>query len=327
MRSWLFFESELPIAASSARDSATDVDVVVIEPRLGARFEAQGSSKIVPFATVGLGLPVALSGDRRVIRNDVSLYPQVGTGVLLLRNRDWHMRFDARLLTTPERGAGLVTPEFEVSVSLYYAFGERGPRPSLPAWSEEPDTDGDGVPDRGDRCPERDEDHDGYEDRDGCPDIDNDFDLVLDIVDQCPGNPEIRNGFADEDGCPDTVPPEVRRIVGVVEGIGFGTRSAQLPRTGTRALRRLARVMARHQSFRIVVIGYTDDREASEGSRELSLRRARAVRDYLVERNIHPFRVKIAGRGTLDPVADNNSRHGRKKNRRVEIALHVYSPN
>jgi outer membrane protein OmpA-like peptidoglycan-associated protein len=93
------------------------------------------------------------------------------------------------------------------------------------------DLDGDGIADRDDACPERAEDTDGYEDNDGCPDIDNDGDGVIDERDACPaevaacdGCPvrdadndgimddqdqcrdqaEDRDGFEDNDGCPDS---------------------------------------------------------------------------------------------------------------------------
>lgn len=65
------------------------------------------------------------------------------------------------------------------------------------------DTDGDGIPDTEDKCPNEPEDFDGFEDEDGCPDLDNDNDGIPDSVDQCPNDPEDRDGFQDEDGCPD----------------------------------------------------------------------------------------------------------------------------
>jgi outer membrane protein OmpA-like peptidoglycan-associated protein len=65
------------------------------------------------------------------------------------------------------------------------------------------DTDGDGIPDREDECPEAAEDVDGYEDEDGCPDRDNDGDGVHDTDDSCPMDPEDRDGWRDADGCPE----------------------------------------------------------------------------------------------------------------------------
>jgi OOP family OmpA-OmpF porin len=65
------------------------------------------------------------------------------------------------------------------------------------------DRDGDGVKDDVDACPDQPEDKDGFEDQDGCPELDNDRDGVPDSDDRCPMDPEDRDGFDDEDGCPD----------------------------------------------------------------------------------------------------------------------------
>jgi len=67
----------------------------------------------------------------------------------------------------------------------------------------DPDNDGDGIPDMTDQCPNEPEDHDGYQDGDGCPDPDNDGDRIPDVTDQCPNQPEDHDGYQDGDGCPD----------------------------------------------------------------------------------------------------------------------------
>ena len=66
-----------------------------------------------------------------------------------------------------------------------------------------PDTDGDGILNDDDACPEVAEDPDGYKDEDGCPELDNDRDGLNDDCDQCPDLPEDEDGFQDDDGCPD----------------------------------------------------------------------------------------------------------------------------
>jgi outer membrane protein OmpA-like peptidoglycan-associated protein len=67
------------------------------------------------------------------------------------------------------------------------------------------DNDGDGIPDQNDNCPDLPEDNDGFEDEDGCPDLDNDQDSIPDKDDRCPNEPEDFDGDADTDGCPDLV--------------------------------------------------------------------------------------------------------------------------
>ncbi len=65
------------------------------------------------------------------------------------------------------------------------------------------DSDGDGLQDDADKCPNDPEDRDGFQDADGCPEPDNDADGIVDVHDKCPNVPETINGFADDDGCPD----------------------------------------------------------------------------------------------------------------------------
>ncbi len=64
------------------------------------------------------------------------------------------------------------------------------------------DEDGDGI--EPDQCPLEPEDVDGFEDGDGCPELDNDGDGVEDRFDFCPNEPEDQDGIADKDGCPET---------------------------------------------------------------------------------------------------------------------------
>jgi OOP family OmpA-OmpF porin len=65
------------------------------------------------------------------------------------------------------------------------------------------DRDGDGIPDDVDQCPDLPEDFDGYQDADGCPDLDNDGDGIPDKLDKCPNTKEDFDGYQDADGCPD----------------------------------------------------------------------------------------------------------------------------
>jgi hypothetical protein len=65
------------------------------------------------------------------------------------------------------------------------------------------DADRDGLIDDRDPCPGQAEDRDGFQDDDGCPDLDNDGDGIRDAKDQCRGVAEDNDGFQDDDGCPD----------------------------------------------------------------------------------------------------------------------------
>jgi len=99
---------------------------------------------------------------------------------------------------------GVGSPLFRVMAGVQYAY------PGLR------DRDGDGIPDKYDRCREAPEDKDGFQDTDGCPDPDNDNDGIQDWNDKCPNEPENLNGWQDKDGCPD--PDPTARLVGYVVG-------------------------------------------------------------------------------------------------------------
>jgi outer membrane protein OmpA-like peptidoglycan-associated protein len=68
---------------------------------------------------------------------------------------------------------------------------------------DDADTDGDGVADLKDSCVLEPEDKDTYLDEDGCPELDNDLDLIADATDKCPLEAEDPDSYEDEDGCPD----------------------------------------------------------------------------------------------------------------------------
>jgi outer membrane protein OmpA-like peptidoglycan-associated protein len=65
----------------------------------------------------------------------------------------------------------------------------------------------------------------------------------------------------------------------------------------------------------------TDSQGAATANQELSQRRARAVRDYLVSRGISADRVTSQGFGSNRPIGDNATAEGRANNRRVEIVV------
>jgi uncharacterized GH25 family protein len=72
------------------------------------------------------------------------------------------------------------------------------------------DGDSDGLLDDVDACPADAEDADGFQDEDGCPDLDDDGDGVLDAADACREEPEDLDGFEDTDGCPEPGPTPER---------------------------------------------------------------------------------------------------------------------
>jgi len=71
----------------------------------------------------------------------------------------------------------------------------------------------------------------------------------------------------------------------------------------------------------IIAVGHTDSIGTDAYNQRLSVRRAEAVKSYLVSKGVEKNRVYTEGKGEKQPVADNKTAEGRAKNRRVEIEV------
>jgi outer membrane protein OmpA-like peptidoglycan-associated protein len=183
------------------------------------------------------------------------------------------------------------------------------PTAKVPAPAGE-DQDRDGVADSQDRCSQTREDADGFQDDDGCPDPDNDGDGIIDPADRCPVDAETINGYADKDGCPDSQHPEL-------ETVRFDRGSVQLTPEIVMLLDQSFVVLQSNLRFRVEVSGHTSTDEAGA----LALRRAAAVKTYLVGRGLSEQRLKVLGYRDLRPLTTDKSLSARANNRRVEFTL------
>jgi OOP family OmpA-OmpF porin len=71
----------------------------------------------------------------------------------------------------------------------------------------------------------------------------------------------------------------------------------------------------------IIAVGHTDSIGSDAYNQKLSVRRAEAVKAYLVSKGIEKNRIYTEGKGEKQPVASNKTNEGRAKNRRVEIEV------
>ncbi|NBO15990.1 MAG: OmpA family protein, partial [Betaproteobacteria bacterium] len=71
----------------------------------------------------------------------------------------------------------------------------------------------------------------------------------------------------------------------------------------------------------VIAVGHTDSVGSDAYNQKLSVRRAEAVKAYLVTKGIEKNRIYTEGKGERSPVADNKTAAGRAKNRRVEVEV------
>lgn len=342
---WLVPEIELGLSPATTREY--DIDVFWFEPRAHLRFQIRPDRRLRPFAVLGAGMPVVLSSRRGIYPSGLTGEAYGGAGIGWNPGRGVALRLDARFSVFQGRdGEKPVTVEGEITAGVWFVIGKKGAtriREEKPVLTPTvTDADGDGYDDPVDTCPQRAEDHDGHDDKDGCPDIDNDGDQVLDVADKCATVFETYNGFEDDDGCPDTVHADVDAIIGTVEGLLYGPGEVNVRATANDGLDRIVKVLKAHPSVRLLLVGHTDAVEAkpkadapppaegeappdpAELAKELGRERAAALRNALMKRGgLHKGRFIIETMGAESPVSDEDTNRGRLRNRRVEVKLFV----
>ena len=209
-----------------------------------------------------------------------------------------------------------------------------------------PDGDGDGVTDASDQCPTQagvvalsgcpDGDGDGITDANdqclkdkgaaamsGCPDGDGDG--ITDAADKCPTQAETVNGVADDDGCPDKgrvlVQVEGDRIA-LGETVFFDSGKDTIQQRSFGLLQQVTTVLKLHPEVKKVSVeGHTDNTGDAAKNLDLSKRRAASVVRFLVDHGVDAGRLTSDGFGATKPIADNKTKAGREKNRRVELRI------
>jgi len=164
------------------------------------------------------------------------------------------------------------------------------------------DSDGDGVCDRDDNCPNTPK---GVQvDQFGCP-LDTDGDGVPDYLDQCPRTP--RGATVNDVGC------------WILKGVHFDTDKSIIKPQYFSILDDVAVILEANSSIDVRIEGHTDNVGSAQYNKGLSKRRANSVMEYFVSKGIPQVRLKAVGYGLTKPVASNATSEGRAKNRRVQL--------
>ena len=215
------------------------------------------------------------------------------------------------------------------------------------------DSDGDGVPDHRDNCPDTPK---GVQvDDKGCP-LDSDGDGVPDYKDKCPDTP--KGVKVDENGCEIKPPPEVMPVAPVdvdsdgdgvpdsmdkcpdtprgtrvdhtgcplvekieLKGVWFAFDSSVITPESARVLDEVALTFKRYPTLVAEMAGHTCNIGTERYNQGLSERRANAVRNYLISKGVDPKQMTAKGYGELQPMTSNATREGREKNRRTEMHI------
>lgn len=204
------------------------------------------------------------------------------------------------------------------------------------------DTDGDGIPDNLDSCPQV----AGVIRYQGCPVPDRDKDGINDEEDKCPGVKGVvayagcpmpdkdQDGIADaEDKCPDLAGsavsggcPEIATLVTMInwaaQHVFFETGSYRLLPRSFPALDSVAGLLQKYPVLQLTIEGHTDNAGGLPYNQTLSEKRANVVRQYILNAGIEAGRLQAMGYGQQQPVADNATSNGRAANRRVVFRLH-----
>lgn len=101
----------------------------------------------------------------------------------------------------------------------------------------------------------------------------------------------------------------------------FTSGSARLQPGAEDKLQQVAGVLTRYPRTTIEVTGHTDSVGSEAFNQDLSERRAASVRDSLARYGVSPGRMVTHGAGELRPIADNSTREGRARNRRVDLNI------
>ncbi|MBR9912583.1 MAG: OmpA family protein [Gammaproteobacteria bacterium] len=279
---------------TKANSSYFGVDVNPEEMRLDALYHLDEQNGITPYFVAGIGdvtYDVKNSADPHETR--------INLGVGLKKSLTDHLNFrgDVRMFNSLDEEQ----TDFGIQLGLNYAFGKATPKFI--------DSDGDGVEDGADACPNT--PAGASVNAQGCP-LDSDGDGVFDYRDKCPNT--AKNLKVDADGCP----IKLTKAVSIELKVNFDNNSAVVKPEYLAEIKRVSDFMRQYANTVVEIQGHTDSSGAADYNMQLSQRRAEAVAKKLVsEFGVPAGRVTAKGYGKNMPVASNSTKEGRAANRRV----------
>jgi OOP family OmpA-OmpF porin len=122
---------------------------------------------------------------------------------------------------------------------------------------------------------------------------------------------------------PPPPPPPTPKVMVFEAAALFGVNKAEISPTGKEKIKEY-REQARAElssATTVKITGHTDSSGKPAYNQKLSVKRAEAVRAYLISLGVDASKLEVAGMGADKPIADNKTKEGRAKNRRVEVEV------
>ncbi|MBO4436955.1 MAG: OmpA family protein [Fibrobacter sp.] len=117
------------------------------------------------------------------------------------------------------------------------------------------------------------------------------------------------------------VTKDARGIILSMSDILFDVNKATLKADLKTSLAKVAGILSVYQQFNVSIEGHTDNTGSEDHNMKLSQQRADNVKSFLVEQGIDAGRLTAKGLGMTTPIADNKTKEGRQKNRRVDLVI------
>ena len=113
----------------------------------------------------------------------------------------------------------------------------------------------------------------------------------------------------------------IETLMMATEEISFGSGSSTLAENSLPSLDKVADLLKENTNLKLAINGYTDNSGNAASNLQLSKDRANSVMGYLVSKGVSESRLMAEGYGIANPRADNATKEGRAKNRRVELVI------
>jgi outer membrane protein OmpA-like peptidoglycan-associated protein len=114
---------------------------------------------------------------------------------------------------------------------------------------------------------------------------------------------------------------DARGTIISMSDILFGFDKAEITNELKTPLAKIAGILTVYKNCRVKVEGHTDNKGTVKYNLDLSRRRAKNVKAFLISQGIHIKRLRAVGYGFRRPVASNRTKEGRQKNRRVDLVI------